>query len=133
MNILDITEEEVKKALKEIDAKDTFDLFMKIGKKYQTEYHSKPVDLNTREGQSEFRRISCYIIEELMEMQNLLKIREWSETEYPVDDLHFSEEYVDFMNFVMQIPIMLGWSEEKIQELMVKKYLINKFRKKTQY
>lgn len=133
MNILDITDEEVKKALKEINAKDTFDLLMKIGKLYQKEYCIKPVDLNTREGQTEFRRISCYAIEELMEMQNLLKIKEWSDTEYPVDDLHFSEEFVDFLNFVIQIPLMLGWSAEKVQELVVKKYLINKFRKETKY
>ena len=133
MNILDITRDEVDEALKKIDAKDTFDLLMKIGKEYMKEYQSQVIDINTREGQKEFRRIAWYINEELVEMVNLLKIREWSKTEFQVDELHFHEEWVDFMNFVMQIPVLLGWDEKKIQELIVKKYLINKFRKETNY
>lgn len=133
MNILDIEKKEVEEALKKIDAKDTFDLLIKIGKSYMTEYNSKLIDINSKEGQKELRRINCYIIEELMEMQNLLKNREWSESEYLVDELHFAEEYADFMNFVIQLPLILGWPEEKIQDIIIRKYLVNKFRKESKY
>lgn len=133
MNITDPSDEIVKETIKKFNPKDTFDLFLKVGKEYMKEYQSKPIDINTKEGQKEFRRISCYIVEELMEMQNCLKIREWSKSEFPVDELHFAEEYMDFMNFVMQIPLLLGWSEEKIKDLLIRKYLINKFRKGSAY
>ena len=133
MNIIDIKKEEVEKALKEINAENTFDLLSKISQKYQQEYKGKEIDINTREGQTEFRRISCYLIEELMEMQNLLKIREWSKTEYPVDEVHLAEEFADFFNFVFQIPLLLGYNEEKIQDIVVRKYLINLFRKESHY
>lgn len=133
MNIIDIEKKEVEKFLNEINAKDTFDLLMKIGKEYMNKYQSKPIDINTKEGQKEFRRINCYLIEELMEMQNCCKIREWSNSEYPIDDQHFYEELADFFNFVMQIPLLLGISEEKLQDIIVRKYLINKFRQETQY
>lgn len=133
MNIIDIKKEEIEEALKRIDAKDTLDLLMKIGKEYMNEYNSHKIDINTKEGQTEFRRIAWYINEELVEMVNLLKIREWSKTEYPVDDLHFLEEYADFMNFVIQIPLILGLSEEKIQDVIIRKYLINKFRRDSNY
>jgi dimeric dUTPase (all-alpha-NTP-PPase superfamily) len=133
MNIKDLEKKEVEKVLKDIDAKDTFDLLLKIGKEYMKKYQSKPIDINTKEGQTEFRRIAWYINEELVEMVNLLKIREWSKTEYPIDELHFAEEYADFMNFVIQIPLLLGWSEEKIKDIIVRKYLINKFRMESLY
>lgn len=133
MNIIDIEKHEVEKALNEIDAKDTFDLLMKIGEEYMRKYQSEPIDINTKEGQKEFRRITCYLIEELMEMQNCLKIREWSKSEYPVDEQHFLEEFADFMNFVMQIPLLLGYDEKKIQDIIVRKYLINKFRQESLY
>jgi dimeric dUTPase (all-alpha-NTP-PPase superfamily) len=133
MNIIDIKKEEIDKALLEINAKDTFDLFFKIGKEYMKQYRSKCLDINTKAGQTEFRRIAWYITEELCEMVNLLKIREWSKSEYPVDELHFVEEYADFMNFVIQIPLLLGWDENKIQDIIIRKYLINKFRNDSNY
>jgi len=133
MNVTDIKEKEVDDILKKINAKDTFDLLIKIGKEYMKEYQTSPIDINTAEGQKEFRRIMWYIVEEGAEMCNLLKIREWSKTELPVNEFHFAEEYADFMNFVIQIPLLLGWDEKKIQDIVIRKYLINKFRKETNY
>ena len=133
MNILDIEKQEIDIVLKKFDAKDTFDLLMKIGKEYMKEYHTHPIDINTREGQKEFRRIAWYIVEELSECCNLMKIREWSKTEMPVDELHLGEEVADLFNFISQIPLLLGWSEEKMKDIIIRKYLINKFRKESQY
>jgi hypothetical protein len=133
MNILDIEKSDVKKCLTEFKSKDTFDLLLKIGKKYQSEYEINHVNIDTKEGQKELRRISWYIVEELCEMINLLKIREWSSSEYPTDQIHFAEEYADFMNFVIQIPLLLKWDEDKVKDIIIRKYLVNKFRRSSKY
>lgn len=133
MNITDIEQQDVVKTLNKFDCENAFDLLLKIGQEYQKEYKTKPIDIGTKEGQTEFRRISWYIVEELCEMVNLLKIREWTDTQYIFDDIHFAEEYADFMNFVIQIPIMLDWNEKKIKDIIIRKYLVNKFRKESKY
>jgi len=133
MNIIDVTPEEVEKEVQALQPKDTMDLLLKIGKEYMQKYQSEPIDIDTKEGQKEFRRISCYLIEELMEMQNCLKIREWSISEYPVDQQHFAEEFADFFNFVMQIPLLLGYEEEKIKDIIIRKRIVNKFRQESSY
>ena len=68
-----------------------------------------------------------------MEMQNCCKIREWSASEYPVDEQHFAEEFADFFNFVMQIPLLLGYDEDKIKDIVVRKRIVNRFRQESAY
>ena len=133
INILDIKKEEVEKVLEKFHTEDTFELFLKIGKEYMKKYRTSPVDIDTREGQTEFRRIAWYTIEELCEMVNLLKIREWSKTEYPTDRLHCMEEFVDFFNFVIQMILILDLNKEKMKDLIVRKYVVNNFRLDSNY
>ena len=133
LNILDVKKEEVEKVLKKLDTVDTFELFLKMGNEYMKKYRTSPVDINTREGQTEFRRIAWYTTEELCEMVNLLKIREWSKTEYPVDKLHFMEELADFFNFVIQIILILDLDKKKLKDLLVRKFVVNDFRLNSNY
>lgn len=133
MNITDVTERDIREVQNKFNHSDTFSFFMNIGKEYMKKYRTEPIDINTREGQKEFRRISCYMVEELMEMQNCLKIREWSKYEYPVDEQHFMEELVDSFNFMIQIILLLDLDTHKFRELVSKKYVINSFREKSQY
>lgn len=134
MNILNVPKEEIDKMLAKYEANgDTFELFLNIGRDYMKKYQTKKVDINSKEGQEEVRRILFAMIEELMEFANTLKNKKWCEAEYPVDEQHSLEEICDAWAFWVQLLLMLNFDKEKFKRLYVSKLLVNEFRLGSKY
>lgn len=134
MNILNVPKEEVDKLLKKYDCgKDTFELFLSIGKDYMNKYKTEKVNINSKDGQEEIRRILFAMIEELMEFANTLKNKKWCEAEYPVDDQHMLEELCDAWAFWIQLLLLLDFDKEKFKKLYISKLIVNDFRLRSKY
>ena len=134
INILNVPEEEVEKLLKKYDGgKDTFELFLNIGRDYMKKYKTKPVDINSKEGQEEVRRIMFALIEELMEFANTLKNKKWCNSDYPVDEQHMLEELADAWAFWIQLLLLLDFNKDNFKRLYISKLIVNEFRLRSEY
>lgn len=134
MNILNVKKEKIEEYLKKYDGKgDTFQLFLDIGKDYMKKYKTEKVDINSKEGQEEIRRILFALIEELMEFANTLKNKKWCDAEYPTDMQHMLEEISDAFAFWIQLLLMLDFDKEKFKRIYISKLLVNEWRLKTKY
>ena len=89
--------------------------------------------VHTKLGQIEIRKVAYYLIEELMECTNLLKNREWMQTELPVDMDHIYDEVADVLHFLILFFMKLGIGAEKLFEVFLKKVKVNTFRLKSGY
>jgi len=136
MNILHVSDAlvaEKKKQYAPEGATDSFDLFFKIGKDYMQKYNTYPVNIHTKDGQEQVRKIVFAQVEELMEMMNVLKNKSWCQEEYPVDEEHLVEELCDFWAFTIQLLLLLDLDKEKFVDLYLKKLVVNEFRLKSKY
>ncbi|RLI87890.1 MAG: hypothetical protein DRP01_00725 [Archaeoglobales archaeon] len=131
MNILDVDPGEVFERFKNTDKLSAlFKMQRELMKGFGM---TDSIVLETRKGQEEFRRFVYYIIEELIEGANLLKIRPWTRTEVTVDKMHVYEELIDALMFMIELFIKLGIDEKKLFELFARKYLVNMFRIRSNY
>jgi len=131
MNILDVDPGEIFERFKNTDKLSAlFKMQRELMKGFGM---TDSIVLETRKGQEEFRRFVYYIIEELIEGANLLKIRPWTRTEVTVDKMHVYEELIDALMFMIELFIKLGIDEKKLFELFARKYLVNMFRIRSNY
>lgn len=133
MNLLNISDTEAEAKKKQYNTDDTFDLFLKIGKDYMSKYNIVKINIHSKSGQERIRKIVFAMTEELYEMMNTLKNKEWCQTEYPVDEEHFIEELCDFWAFTIQLLLLLDLDKEKFEKLYLKKLIVNEFRLKSKY
>ena len=131
MNILDVDVEDLKKRFSKTDK---LAAMMSLQKELAEKYGlNLPVNLNTKEGQRTIRNLVFCLVEELFEMTNTLKNREWTKTELPVDLNHFFEELSDSLLFFIELMVAVGLSPQECFDLYLKKYKVNLFRQRTQY
>ena len=134
MNILNIPKEEVEKKLQEYNGeKDNFELFFKIGRQYMEKYGTGKVNLNSKEGQENIRKMLFNMTEEMYEFANTLKNKSWTKEDYPIDEEHAMEELCDVFAFWIQILLMLDLDANKFRELYIKKEIVNDFRRRSNY
>ena len=135
MNILNISKEELEKKKKEYinGDDDKLDIFFKIGKDYMKKYGTKEVNIHTKEGQEEIRKILFSMTEEIFEFANTLKNKSWVNEHYPVDEEHAMEEICDFWAFNIQLLLALGFDADKFMDLYLKKMIVNEFRLRSNY
>lgn len=89
--------------------------------------------IHTKSVQTEIRRLAYYIVEELMECTNLLKNREWMQTQLPVDMAHVYDEVADVLHFLILFFKKLGIDADKLFEVFLRKVKVNAFRLKSGY
>jgi len=136
MNILNVPKEEVEKKRKEYlnnGNTDKLDIFFKIGKDYMQKYQTKKVNLHSKKGQEEIRKILFSMTEESFEFANTLKNKSWCQEEYPVDEEHAMEEICDIWAFMIQLLLMLDFDADKFMDLYLKKMVVNEFRIRSKY
>jgi len=133
MNILDISEEEVKEFLSRFKSKDKLDLMFEIHDYLNNDYKIKKIDLDSKEGQNLLRLYVYFMIEELMEMMNTFKSRPWTKTDYPIDMNRVRDEFADFLGFLIQVAKLLNFSSNDLLDIYVRKMIVNKFRIETNY
>jgi len=134
MNLLNLPKEEIEKKLKEYgDVTNDFELYFKIGRQYMKKYNTKPVNLHTKEGQEQIRKIVFAMTEEIYEFCNILKNKSWTKEDYPVDEEHAMEELCDVFAFWIQLLLLLNFDEKKFRELYIRKEIVNDFRLRTKY
>ena len=119
--------------VKQFNGTDKLEAIFEIHKKLQEYGNVKPMDLNTREGQEQFRKMAEYATEELMEAVGCLKIRDWTQTELPVDYDHFKEEFVDSLGFHIQMWKLAGLTPDDILRTFCEKFAVNDFRGNSHY
>jgi len=93
----------------------------------------KPLDINTKEGQAQFKEILFALVEELFEAANVLKNRKWAKTEYPVDLNHLYDELADAFGFMITLFQCIGLTADQVIELYLRKYKVNLFRLQSNY
>lgn len=108
-----------------------FEIMQETQKEFDKQYRANGV--HTKSGQTEIRRIAYYLIEELMECTNLLKNREWMQTELPTDIDHVYDEVADVLHFLVLFFMKLGIDAEKLFEVFLRKVKVNTFRLRTGY
>ena len=136
MNILNVPASEVEKKKQEYDSDnvtDKLDLFFKIGRDYMKKYKTEKVNIHSKEGQEQLRKIIFALTEELYEFANVLKNKSWAEEEYPVDEEHMTEEICDCWAFFIQLLLMLGFDGKSFQDTYIKKLVVNEFRLRSKY
>jgi len=135
MNILNIPKEDVEKKLKEFGNGecDNLELFFKIGRHYMTKYGTKKVNIHSREGQEQIRKILFAMTEESFEFANTLKNKSWCIEEYPTDEEHMTEEICDMFAFMIQLLLLLDFNAETFKETYIKKLIVNEFRRESNY
>jgi hypothetical protein len=136
MNILNISDELAEAKKNHYSPKgelDSLELFFTIGRDYMQKYNTYPVNIHSKTGQEQIRKIVFAQIEELMEMMNLLKNKSWCQEEYPVDEEHLIEELCDFWAFTIQLLLLLNLDKNKFTKLYLKKLIVNEFRLKSKY
>ncbi len=135
MNILNVSKEDLEKKKAEYihNGDDKLDMFFRIGRDYQTKYKIKDVNIHSKEGQESIRHVVFSLTEELYEFANTLKNKKWCTEEYPVDEEHAMEELCDVWAFTIQMFLMLGFDAEKLQDLYLKKMVVNEFRLRSGY
>lgn len=134
MNILNVPKEMVDTKLAEYNGeKDNFELFFKIGKQYMQKYGTHAVNINTKEGQEQIRKILFAMTEEIYEFANTLKNKSWTTADYPVDEQHAMEELCDVFAFMIQLLLLLEFDANKFRELYIKKEIVNDFRLRSKY
>ena len=134
MNILNIPKEEVDKKIKDYDSeKDNFELFFKIGRQYMEKYGINKVNINSKSGQEQIRKIIFAMTEETFEFCQELKNKSWTQEDYPVDEQHAMEEICDIFSFFIQLLLMLDFDANKFRELYIRKEIVNNWRQETNY
>lgn len=136
VNILDISKSDVKEILEAHESEDTLTIILSLQDELEEGYNNDSdakVNIETKEGQRKLKWNVFCLVEELFELTNEFKNRPWADTEYLVDKDHIMEELADVSFFFLRLINMLGISPEKFLELVVRKYLVNKFRVRSQY
>lgn len=136
VNITDVKDIEVKKILDELkkkDIKDKLEQLFHLQTDLMKRYNVPRKNLNTREAQETVRRYVYYMVEELFEMMNCLKLRTWTQTEYQLDEDHLRDELADFIAFLFQVFYLLGMDADKLLDVYIRKYIVNKFRIESKY
>ncbi len=135
VNILDDSIiSETQTEMRKLKGKDKFEMMIEMQLEAAARYGLKlPVDLNTKKGQKLLKDLVFCMVEELFEMTNTLKNREWTKTEVQLDKEHFLDELSDVMLFFFEFLGATGIPPEKLLELFLKKFKVNEFRNKTNY
>jgi len=105
-------------------------IFELIGTQNNTWQH---LNLETREGQRGWKEILFCLTEELYEAANVLKSRPWVQTEYQLDWDHLYDELADALWFFVALLQASGLDAKKTFEILVRKYLVNDFRRRSKY
>lgn len=138
MNIQDVKREDLN-----IDG-DLLEAIFKRQRELEEKYHdiekangalcpSKPLDLNTFQGQERARMLIYRVAEELFEAGNCLRNKAWKQSQVPVDMDHFVEELADAWHFFVQLWIELGYTALMVTVVYFKKSVVNLFRQRSKY
>jgi NTP pyrophosphatase (non-canonical NTP hydrolase) len=128
MNIYDVDPSKLKESLK---GKDRLEVLFELVKKQNSMVSDQPIDC--RIGQKEWKDVLFCLTEELFEAANCLKIRPWVQTEYPVDYGHLYDELADSLWFFVCLLVKSGLDPEKTFDIFLRKYMVNEFRRESQY
>jgi len=132
VNIIDMKGEALR-LYKEKAGEDRLDVIFELHDRLAEYSGVTNLDLNTREGQTQFRKYVEYCAEELMEAAGTLKSRDWTKTQLPVDYDHLKEELVDSFGFFVQLLKLAGIGPRELLLLWFQKLLVNKFRGQSSY
>lgn len=104
-------------------------------------YKDTPTDINKKELDEEeiqYRLTHIFmhlfhLVENIGELTNVLKLRPWRQSQYPVDLVTFKERWNEiWVNFWLSLSFF-GFSFEEFKEIWSKKYQVNKFRIDSNY
>ena len=84
-----------------------------------------PVDIDTLEGQNKIRESIFYLVHELFEASEWMKIKPWRKTIIKTDVVEFKKEIADATHFFLQLCIILGINAKELYDLYFDKYLEN--------
>lgn len=129
VNIMDVSPEAL---LEEFRGRDSLKAIFELVSRQD---HSSPktIDLDTKVGQLAWKHILFCLTEELYEAANVLKSRPWVSTEYQVDKNHLADELADSIWFFTRLLQLSGYTAEQTFELLVRKFIVNEFRRNTGY
>lgn len=128
MNILDVDPTSLKEKLKGMDKLEA--MFSLV---QEQNFIFNKASIDTIIGQEEWRKILYFLVEELFEAANCLKIRPWTQSEYAIDYNHLYDELADSIWFFVCLLIKSGLDPEKTFDIFLRKYLVNEFRRKSGY
>lgn len=104
-------------------------------------YKDTNVDINREElneGEIQFRLSHIFmrlfhLVRNIGELTNVLKLRPWRQSQYPVDLMTFEKRWNDiWVNFWLSLAFF-GFGFEEFKEIWSKKYQVNKFRVDSNY
>jgi len=89
--------------------------------------------LDHRFVQARIKDLMQRTIEEMMEAANVLKNKQWKQTETATDVVHFNEEVADALHFFVEMCITAGLSAHDLALLYHRKHAVNQFRQESKY
>lgn len=90
-------------------------------------------DINDRDLQGELRACAGFLVEELYEAVNLLKLKPWKQTFVETDRVTFYDEIADAFHFFIEFCILAGIDAETLTSLYHGKQDVNIERQETGY
>jgi hypothetical protein len=136
MNIIDVCEDDIRKLVNGNGISfgpDRLENMFAVQNALMVKYGVKKLDINTKEGQAQARMYAWFMVEELFEAMNLLKLRPWAKQFYETDQNRLDDEMADFLGFFFQVMVLLGYDAKRVYESFLKKMVVNEFRIRSEY
>jgi len=133
MNILNV---DISKELREFEGKDKLDSLFELQKTLHKMFYNteiKKINIQTKQGQEEFKKYLYCIAEEIFEAGNVCKSRQWVKTESEINELHVQEEICDALGFFVILCMSLNIDPKKLFVMFLKKWKVNEFRVRSNY
>ena len=91
------------------------------------------LDLHDGKHQQRLKDFAWRITEEIGEAMNTLKNKPWKQTHMITDEVHYREELVDAVHFMVELLIHSGFTAESLAAMYMDKNDVNQFRIRSQY
>lgn len=91
------------------------------------------LDLHDGKHQQRLKDFAWRITEELGEAMNCLKQKPWKNTHMMTDEVHYREELVDAVHFMVELLIHSGFTAESLAAMYMNKNDVNLFRIRSNY
>lgn len=91
------------------------------------------LDLHDPQHQQRLKDFAWRITEEIGEAMNCLKNKPWKQTHMMTDEVHYREELVDAVHFMVELLIHSGFDARSLTEMYLNKNAVNQFRIRSEY
>ena len=113
---------------------DKLDYIFNMQKFLMKKYGFKgPINIDTKKGQNKIREVMFFMVHEVFEASEWMKMKPWRKTIVKTDIKAFLEEIVDVLHFYVELCIYLGIDSNKLTGMYKEKAYKNLERLKNRY